>query len=144
VLTGVHVIERARLRELEPLSESEAMPFVGVLDLARMVEGLVAEPEPGRPLGVVGLELALEAAGSGSQELAAALRGIIMAGKSYFEWKRIALVFAIDAPLEGALETSGPVVALPRGRMPLWPFFGKTLAPRIEGESHWWWSPQLG
>ena len=138
--TGVHLIQRDELRRL-----GGRMPraSVGVVDLVRTVEGLLPEPVEGEPLFVVGLVTAIDAAVEPAN-VGAVLRGLVVSGRSYFEWKRIPLVFVTRATLDGALEDGGPMARVGGRTHRLAAFFGQTLKPRTEGRSEWWWAPQMG
>ncbi len=138
--SGVHLVEAGAVAALE---QALPVPWWGVVELARAVEGTHPEPPPGQPLVVTGLVRCL-AASEGAERVGNALRGYVMAGRGYFEWKRIPLVFVTLAALEGAHEEGGPTALSGGKRVPLAPFFGRSLRPKVAGVSSWWWAPQLG
>lgn len=121
-------------------------PWIGVLDLCRMVEGHLPEPPERTPLGVCGLSELCRAAGPEALHGAlAVVRGAVHDGRSYFDWKKIPLVFVLrGASLEHDPEAGGVVLGVAGGRFSLVPLFGRGLSPARPGQSDWWWSPQLG
>ena len=139
---GVHLIELATLPALHSAGVHVPTPYIGVLDLCRLVEGWLPEPEPAVPLGIVGIDELVQASGDGAGDALRRVRKSVHSGKGYFSWKEIPLVFLVAGRLTGSpgegvvLESSGRSVGLA-------PLVGKSLAP-VEGQSNWWWATQPG
>ncbi len=139
---GIHLIERTALEDLRAKEVEVPQPWVGMLDLARIIEGLLPEPEADRPLVAVGLEAVLEAVGDEAPATLSRLRRSLHEGRAYFEWSRIPLVMVVSGRLE-AHPDGGPGLTRDGKSWPLAPLVGKRLEP-VGGDARWWWSPQLG
>ena len=142
---GVHVIERARLPEFKPRGLDVPEPWLGIIDLLRTIEGHLAEPVEKRPLGILGFDALLAAGRQQEETLTPSLRTLLYAGKHYFEWKEIPLVFLVDAKIGGEHDADGAYLEL-GGAPPLAlaPLFGRGLQPMHEDMTGWWWAAQLG
>jgi hypothetical protein len=138
---GIHLIERGALAALATKGVEVPEPWIGVIDLARTIEGLLPEPVSRRPLGVVGLDRLLEAAGDEAPAVMSLLRRSFHDGRSYFEWSRIPLVVLVAGRL-GPHHDGGPELTLGAKRWPLAPIVGKRLEP-VAGDDRWWWAPQI-
>lgn len=141
---GVHIIRRSRLDQLAERGADVPGPWVGVLDLARMVEGHIDEPEPRRPLGIVGLEALLRASDEHADDIMRIIRRQLHAGKHYFEWKKIPLVFLVDGELAGRHDAKGVMLEYGHDVWDLGPMLGKGMKAKIDDEPGWWWAPQVG
>jgi hypothetical protein len=161
---GLHIVERARLASLAAAGVDVPEPYMGVLDVLRMVEGHLPEPPAGQALGVVGLDALLRAvAGSavispgdlGAQlggdpsRLLQGLRTGFVEARRYFAWKAIPLVFLVDGTIDDpaddtGLHLNGAASSGPAPRWPLAPLLGTRLTPARAGLSGWWWAPQIG
>ena len=142
--TGLHLVLRAALPTLAERGLRVPEPWIGVVDLARMVEGRLSEPPSGQPLGIVGLDALVQASGDGLHGTLAVIRRGVHDGKRYFDWKQIPLVFLVEGTLEVDPEAGGPVLRHGRERFPLYALFGRSIAPLSADDATWWWTPQLG
>jgi hypothetical protein len=144
VKTGVHVVERPRLDALRRKGLRLPSEATGVIDLLRLVRGDGEPPAAEVPIVVQGLDALLRCSAAEERDaMSAHLRRLLHEGKGYFEWKRIPLVFAVDATLTGVLDADGPVLLRHNEALPLAPLLGARLEP-VAGEEGWWWGPQLG
>ncbi len=159
---GIHVVRRAALPELAGRGVIVPEPWLGILDLARTIEGLGPEPASDQALGVVGLDALLAAVGRGDgaeDQIAAvlqALRGHLREARRYFEWRHIPLCFLVDGRLLATVvDDRGPELEVGDRRHSLTALFGQGLRPMLEtqsdkqsgkqsGKIDWWWTPQPG
>lgn len=141
--TGIHIIQRRMLPRLEPRGVEVPAPHLGVLDLARAIEGLLPEPPPQRPLGIIGLDALMRIESEEAGAILRRLRRSLHDGKGYFEWKQIPLVFLTRGELTGEHEDAGPALALGDRAAPLAPLFGSRLRP-VPDTHGWWWAAQPG
>ena len=141
---GVHIIQRTHLKRLAERGADVPRPWVSILDLARMVEGHINEPAPKQALGIVGLEALLFAGDEDADNIMRTLRRELHAGKHYFEWKKIPLVFLVDGVLADHHEGNGIVLEYGKNEWELAPMLGKGLKAKFDDETGWWWAPQVG
>ncbi len=141
---GVHLAERARLGHLGPSGLVVPEPWMGILDCLRMVEGHLPEPEPGRPLGLVGLDALLMAVGDESTPLLKALRTGLVQARRYFDWKKIPVALLVDGTVDDPADGTGLVLTRGERRWPLAPLLGTRLEPALSKTNGWWWAPQIG
>lgn len=119
-------------------------PWMGILDVLRMVEGHLPEPTEGRPLGVVGLEALLRAVpGDGTTVLQAVRRGMSEA-RRYFTWKEIPVVLILEGHIENPPEGSGLQLTRSERHWSLAPLLGTGFSSARPDTSGWWWAPQIG
>ncbi len=141
---GIHVVERARLSTLAASGVEVPEPWMGVLDALRMMEELLPEPPADQPLGLVGLDALLCAAGSESTPLQRTIRAGFAEARHYFSWKRIPVVLLLNGRVDDLRDGSGLALLFAERRWPLAPLLGTRLAPARAGVKGWWWAPQIG
>lgn len=142
--SGVHVVERTRLPELRPRGLDVPDPWLGIIDLLRTIEGHLPEPAEKHALGILGLDALLAAGRQQEASLTPSLRTLLYAGKHYFEWKEIPLVFLVDARIGGEHDAGEAHLAIGEAQISLAPIFGRGLQPMHEDVAGWWWAAQLG
>jgi hypothetical protein len=146
---GIHLVHRPALDELRARGVNVPEPWIGVLDLMRLIEGLGPEPESDRPLGVVGVDALLTASGPDSEAVMRLVRRGLHEARRYFEWRRIALCLLVQSRLHAAADGS-PELDTPEGVRSLTPLVGQGMRPMANTmtssarEADWWWAPQLG
>jgi hypothetical protein len=140
---GVHIIERKHLADLEHRGADVPRPWVGMLDLNRMIVGTLDEPPTGRALGVVGIEALFEACDGDLKAVMQKLRRGLHGAKHYFEHQNVPLVFVVEGQLVGEGGERGAVLTYREQEWELAPLLGRGLKPKLDGESSWWWSPQF-
>jgi hypothetical protein len=140
---GVHLIERGKLPLLSAVGVDVPPPWMGILDVLRMVEGHLPEPPEKQPLGIVGVEAIVRTAPDATKVLQA-LRAGLLEARRYFGWKEIPLVFLPDARVDDASDGNGLVLELGARRCSLAPLLGTRLTPVREKSDGWWWAPQIG
>jgi hypothetical protein len=141
---GLHVIELGRLPRLAAAGADVPAPWMGVLDVLRMVEGHLPEPVERRPLGIVGVEALLRAAPEDATSVLQGVRAGLLEARRYFTWKEIPIVVLIDATVDDPSDGSGLYVVSGERRWPLGPLLGTRLAPVTSKNDGWWWAPQVG
>jgi hypothetical protein len=140
---GVHLVERARLPSLAAHGVSVPEPWMGLLDVLRMVEGHYPEPPEAKPLGLVGLDALLRATPGDGAGVMLAIRGGLADARSYFAWKQIPLVILVDGQIEDLGEGVGQRLVGGERRWSLTPLLGSGLTPGRPGVLGWWWASQL-
>lgn len=140
---GFHLIQLDRLTEYLNTGEYAPASRAGVLDLSRIIQGLLHEPPPAQPLHIFGLERLLSSSGEQTPQLLNTLRTSIVEGKYYFEWKEIPLVFLVNGTLQAQDELAAPTLKYEEHRWDLSPLFGRYLSPKLKDDHTWWWSPTL-
>jgi hypothetical protein len=143
VKTGIHIIQRSLLPRLEPKGVHVPTPYVGVLDLARTINGLLPEPTAYAPVGIVGVDALMRMEDGEVDAIGRRLRRVLHEGMSYFEWKQIPLVFLTRGALSGQDSDRGPELDVGGRRVSLSPLFGSRLQ-YIPDSQGWWWAPQPG
>lgn len=138
---GLHLIQIDQLTRLATQGARSPQAYLGVLDLARMIEGLIDEPPPAQPLGVLGLEALLTTASDTAPDIMRPLRQCLLDGKYYLEWKEIPLVFLVHGTLNAPPENPGPTLSYNTQSWDLATLFGKNISPKLKDDSSWWWSP---
>lgn len=141
---GYHVVESHRIASLAAAGLTVPQPWVGILDLLRMVEGHLPEPAPARPLGVVGLDALLRAVVGDVTNVLQALRAGLVESQRYFVWKQIPVVVLVRGTLEDRHEGSGLRLNHSAGTWPLAPMLGTHFAPVRPDVEGWYWAPQIG
>lgn len=141
---GLHVIELARLPHLAASGANVPEPWMGMLDVLRMVEGHLPEPAEKQPLGIVGVEALLRAAPDDATPVLQGIRAGLIEARRYFAWKEIPLVILIDARIDDPADGSGLYVVSGERRWPLGPLLGTRLSTVANNRDGWWWAPQLG
>lgn len=151
--SGVHLMTVEAGPAIAATGITLVEPHLGIIDLCRMIEGLLPEPPARQPLAISGLDSLLLAADGDPREgepraLLQPVRHCLMQGRRYFHWKQIPLIFWVEGTLEGtAGGTPGlDALALVAGgrRIELGFLLGSQLKPMLPGQTGWWWSPQLG
>jgi len=138
------MIRRSALERLRGKGVELPGPWVGLLDLGRMVEGLMEEPQPKQPLSVVGLDELLRVDAERVDGLMRRVRQSIHDGKGYFAWKEIPLVLLVHGRLEGLPgDEEGLKLHVGGEQVPLTPLVGRGLKP-VGDDDAWWWAPQPG
>ena len=142
---GVHVIATPQMAAAQRDGAQLPRPWIGVVDLLRMVEGLADEPSEDRPLVVMGLEVLLALAAEDPAGVTSVVREALHGCKHYLEWKRIPLVFVVAGALRSGLTDDTAVLVTASQEFDLAAVFGRALQPReFVAEGGWWWTPQLG
>ena len=141
---GVHVVERARLAPLAAAGALVPEPFMGVLDVLRMVEGHLPEPPGGQPLGVVGLDALLKAAAGDPTRLLQGMRAGFVEARRYFAWKAIPVVMLVEGRIDDPGDDTGLYLCSAERRWSLAPLLGTRLTPARAGSAGWWWASQIG
>ena len=139
---GVHVIERDRLSAIGTEVAIEK-PWMGVIDLVRMIDGRLGEPTPHAPLGVIGVDALLRAATERPDELLRRIRTTLHGGKEYFQWKQIPVVFLVRGSLDYS-PNDGLSLRHEDEEWSLSPLLGKNFTAAKPGTMGWWWTPQFG
>lgn len=139
---AVYIVPRTELDALARTGVTVS-DHVGMLDFVRLVAGNGDPPTAEQPVAVHGLDTVLAATDPRDRHrVSASLRRAILAGKAYFEWKQIPLVFVVDGRLDGTLDGGGLTVHTPAGRVSVAEVLGRGYAPTKDHA--WWWGPQLG
>ena len=141
---GIHVIERRLLGTLSREGVEVPEPWMGVLDVLRMVEGHFPEPPERRPLGVHGLDALLAAAPGEAQGVLQALRLGFVDARRYFTWKEIPVVLLVDGIIDDPRDGTGLHLVRDDRRIALAPFLGTRLEPARKVAAGWWSAPQIG
>lgn len=141
---GLHVIELSRLPNLASAGANVPEPWMGVLDVLRMVEGHLPEPDERRPLGIVGVDAILRAAPDDATSVLQGIRAGLLEARRYFAWREIPIVVLIDSQIDDPADGSGLHVVSGQRRWPLGPLLGTRLTAVATKSDGWWWAPQLG
>lgn len=141
---GIHVIERRRSNALAREGIDVPEPWMGILDVLRMVEGHLPEPAEKRPLGVYGLDALVAASPGDALGVLKALRLGFVEARRYFAWKEIPVALVVEGTIEDPRDGSGLHLLVEGRRVPLAPFVGTRLQPARPNVSGWWWAPQIG
>jgi hypothetical protein len=142
--SGLHVIERRRLNTIARDGVDLPEPWMGVLDVLRMIDGHLAEPPEHRPLGVHGLDALVAAAPGDAHGVLSALRLGFVEGRRYFAWKEIPVVLLVDGGIDDPRDGTGLHLTVEGRRVSLAPFLGTRFQPPRPSANGWWWSPQIG
>jgi hypothetical protein len=142
--SGIHVLERRRLGGLSREGVDVPEPWMGVLDVLRMVEGHRPEPPERQPLGVHGLDALVAAVPDEALGVLQALRSGFVEARRYFTWKEIPVVLLVDGAVDDPSDGTGLYLAAGERRIPLAPFLGTRFQPARPKVAGWWWAPQIG
>lgn len=141
---GYHIVESSRIASLASAGLTVPEPWFGLLDLLRMVEGHLPEPESARPLGVIGLDGLLQAVSGDVTNVLQALRVGLVESRRYFAWKQIPVVLLVRGALEDRHDGSGLRLSHGAGGWPLAPMLGTHFEPIRPDLTGWYWAPQIG
>lgn len=141
---GMHVIERARLAKLAAHGVDLAEPWMGILDVLRMVEGHLPEPPEGRPLVLTGLDALVRAVPGEATAVLQAIRTGLVEARRYFTWKQMPVVLLLDSSVDDPADGGGLILAHGPRRWPLAPLLGTRLSAARPDVAGWWWAPQIG
>lgn len=142
---GIHLLQQEALPELTERHVVVPEPWIGVVELLRMIEGLEDEPPHKRPLGVVGLEALLIACRNEEKDVLRLIRRGIHGAKRYFDWREIPICFVLRGRLKAEAGQAIPDLSHAGHTWSLAPLVGHGLKP-VDSElaGAWWWGPQLG
>lgn len=142
--TGLHVIDAHHVPALYRHGLALPEPWLGVLDLMRMIEGHAPEPELDQPLVVVGLDALVRAVAAAPTRPLQVLREGLASARGYFMAKAIPLVFLSDAELVDPRDGTGLRMVIAPREVALAPLFGTRIEPLNDTIAGWWWSAQIG
>ena len=119
------------------------VPWIGVIDLVRMIDGRLAEPNANTPLGVTGIEVLLRATNERPDDLMRRIRTTLHGGKEYFQWKQIPVVFLVRGVLDYS-PNDGLTLRWDDDEWSLHALLGKNFTAANPKATGWWWTPQFG
>lgn len=141
---GLHIVDTRLLASHREHGLDLPEPWIGVLDLLRMIEGHAPEPEPNRTLVVVGLEALVRAVAAQPVRPLQVVREGLVSARGYFMSKAIPLVFLSEAELTDPRDGTGLRMVVDDREIALAPCFGTRLEPLGKDIAGWWWSAQIG
>lgn len=141
---GLHIVDTRFMASHDEHGLELPEPWLGVLDLLRMIEGHAPEPVPHRVLVVVGLEALVRAVGAQPVRPLQVVREGLVSARGYFMSKSIPLVFLSEAKLTDPRDGTGVRMVTDGREIALAPCFGTRLEPLNPEVAGWWWSAQIG
>lgn len=137
---GVYIVERSQHDMLREQGVEIPRPWVGVIDLQRIMEGKLSEPPRRQPLGVLGLESLLQATGDDARAVMMRLCRKLYAAQEYFAWSDVPVVFLVDGNLTQPAHTEAVTLTVGEQSWDLTPLTKHRLVPMKNGIRGWYGS----